>query len=276
MTDDHQRYDELAVGWALHALEPEDEAAFAEHLAGCDRCAESVAATTEVMAALATDLPPAEPPEGLRERLRLAVEETDQVPSAPVAAPAPAPAPAPVPTLTPTATPTLVPRPVPAQPSRPRRRLLVPALAAAGIAAAVGLGIWNVVLDGQREDLRSTVAQQSEVMDALLDPGAAALATVGGEPMATVVPHDGELAVVPHGLAANDAASTTYVVWGLRGDEPIPLGTFDVEGSQMAVQTVGSGLTGLDQYDAYAVSLEPGQEAPSAPTDVVATGQVTS
>ena len=44
----------------------------------------------------------------------------------------------------------------------------------------------------------------------------------------------------------------------------------------MAVHAVGSGLTGLDQYDEYAVSVELGQEAPSEPTDVVATGQVTS
>ena len=62
----------------------------------------------------------------------------------------------------------------------------------------------------------------------------------------------------------------------MQRGEPVALGTFDVQGSQMQLQTVGSGLTDLDQYDGYAVSLEPGQEAPSAPTDVVATGQVTS
>ena len=44
----------------------------------------------------------------------------------------------------------------------------------------------------------------------------------------------------------------------------------------MDMQTVGSGLTGLDQFDAYGISLEPGREAPSLPTEVVATGQVTS
>ena len=36
---DHEVFDELAVGWALHALEPEDEAVFAQHLPGCERCA---------------------------------------------------------------------------------------------------------------------------------------------------------------------------------------------------------------------------------------------
>jgi hypothetical protein len=53
-------------------------------------------------------------------------------------------------------------------------------------------------------------------------------------------------------------------------------GTFDTEGPQTAVQTVGSESTGSEMYDEYAVTLEPGRKAPSAPTDVVATGQVTS
>jgi hypothetical protein len=35
-------------------------------------------------------------------------------------------------------------------------------------------------------------------------------------------------------------------------------------------------MTGLDGFPMYGISFEPGQEAPSAPTEVVATGQVTS
>ena len=58
---DHVLFDELAVGWALHALEPEDEAIFAVHLEGCARCTRTVAETSEVMAAMAADLPVAEP-----------------------------------------------------------------------------------------------------------------------------------------------------------------------------------------------------------------------
>ena len=76
---DHEVFDELAVGWALHALEPEDEALFARHLPDCPRCARTVAETEEVMAAMATDLPPAEPSEDLRARLRAGVERTEQV-----------------------------------------------------------------------------------------------------------------------------------------------------------------------------------------------------
>jgi hypothetical protein len=44
----------------------------------------------------------------------------------------------------------------------------------------------------------------------------------------------------------------------------------------MALRTVGSGLTGLDGFKQYGISIKPGQQAPSVPTEVVATGQVTS
>ena len=258
--DDHQTFDELAVGWALHALEPEDEAIFTAHLPGCARCAETVAGTTGAMAAMATDLPAAEPSDALRQRLGRAVEETEQV-SAPALHPP---------------TPRAVPAPRAAE-DRPRRRLL-PALVAAAAAAIVGLGVWNVVLNDDRQELQTTVASQSAAMHVLLDPHRATLASLGddGQPVATVVPHGEALEVVAHGLAVNDADRTTYVVWGMQGEQPVPLGTFDVKGSQMELQTVGSGLTGLDQFHEYAVSLEPGQKAPSTPTDVVATGQVTS
>jgi anti-sigma factor RsiW len=265
LPDDHREFDELAVGWALHALEPEDETLFAAHLPGCDRCSATVAETTDVMAAMATDLPAAEPSEALRTRLAAAVEQTAQVHAA---APEP-----------------IVPRDASGATTRqhvvalPRwRRALPVALAAAALAAIVGLGLWTVVLSSDREELESTVARQSSVMADLLTPGRATVAPLSddGRPMATVVARDGELTVVTQGLPANEADETTYVVWGLEGTEATALGTFDVNGSQMELQTVGSGLTGLDDYGAFGISLEPGQEAPPAPTDVVATGQVTS
>jgi len=261
MTADHQRYDELAVGWALHALEPEDEAEFSRHLAGCARCAETVAETTEAMGAMAADLPAAEPSEGLRARLRAAVGATEQV-HRPTAPPEP---------VAPPVLPAVVPAPR-------RRRALSLSLVAAAVAAALGLGVWNLGLRSERAELSSTVAEQQDVVDALLSPDRVVLDPLGadGRPVATVVPHGEDLEVVTHGLTVNDAASTTYVVWGVGDDGAKPLGTFDVDRSQTELRTVGSGLTGLDDYPTYAISLEPGREAPSAPTEVVATGQVTS
>lgn len=258
MTADHRHHDELAVGWALHALEPEDEAEFTRHLRGCARCAETVAQTTEVMGALATDLPQAEPSEALRSRLHAAVEATEQVHRTTDQAPPPVVA-------------------VP-EPRAPRRRAPALALAAAAVAAVLGLGIWNVGLRSDRAELTATLAGQQEVVDALLVPGRATVAPLGsgGREVATVVARDDELQVVAQDLAVNDAENSTYVVWGMGEGTPLPLGTFDVEGSQMVVRTVGSGLTGLDEFPMYGISIEPGQVAPSKPTEVVATGQVTS
>lgn len=265
---DHARFDELAVGWALHALEPEDETSFLEHLAGCDRCAATVAETREVMAAMATDLPQPEPSEGLRNRIRAAVEETEQVPgTAPEVVPHPV-------------------RPRAAVPEghavvlpRPRwRRALPTALAAAAVAAIVGLGLWNVVLTSDRQKLEATVAEQSAMVDGLLSPGKAMIAPLeaDGRSVATVVARADEVEVITHGLPMNDTDSTTYVLWGMGGETAQPLGTFDVTSTRMDMKTVGSGVTGFDQYGAYGISLEPGRKAPSLPTEVVATGEVTS
>ena len=262
---EHAPFDELAVGYALHALEPEDEALFVAHLAGCDRCPVTVSETQDVMSAMATDLPQAEPSEGLLQRIRAAVEETEQLPATvtPVASAVPARVVA-------------LPRPV-AEPRPGWRRALPMGLIAAAVAAILGLGLWNVVLASDREKLQATVSQQDAVMNGLLAPGRATIAPMEdhGKAVATVVARGDEVDVIIHGLSVNDTKSNTYVLWGMDGT-PQPLGTFDVTSSQMAMKTVGSGSTGFDQYGTYGISLEPGRKAPSLPTGVVATGQVTS
>jgi anti-sigma factor RsiW len=262
MTDEHA-YDELAVGWALHALEPDEEDAFTRHLAGCERCARTVADTSEAMAAMARDLPAAEPSPELRSRLRAAVETTEQLPP-PVPAGRPAPAGAAPPR-----------EPVP---SSGGRRGLTRVLVAAAIAAVVGLGTWTAVLSQSRDELRATVTAQEAVVEELTRPGAATVTPLlaGERQVATVVVRDDGVHVVTDGLARNDRSSTTYVVWGLGSGAPVPLGTFDVAGPRIGVRTVGSPATGSDGFSGYGISLEPGRQAPSSPTEVVATGQVTS
>jgi len=282
--DEHRVWDELAVGWALHALEPEDETLFAAHLRTCDRCRQTVADTAEVMAALAADLPQAEPSDALRDRLRTAVEETEQVrraelPEAPVARP-PVERPTPVPLGG--ASPygnlraPLPPRHVDLRPSW--RRVLPTALVAAAVAAVLALGAWNVVVTGDRDAARTTAAEQSQVIDSLLQPGRAAIAplTENGETVATVVARDGQVQVLAEGLPVNDETSQTYVVWGMAAESPVAIGTFDVVTPQMDLRTVGSTATGLDDFSAYAISIEPGRQAPTTPSEIVATGQVTS
>ncbi|WP_299957952.1 anti-sigma factor domain-containing protein [uncultured Modestobacter sp.] len=285
--DEHRAWDELAVGWTLHALEPEDEALFAAHLADCPRCARTVAETADVMAAMARDLPQAEPSDGLRDRLRAAVEETEQLPPARPAqsrrATPPASAPPPPSAVRGNTARDVggLPDPLFAEPTdlRPAwRRLLPTALAAAAVAAVLALGAWNVVLSSDLDTARSTAAERSQMLEGLLVPGQATIAplTEDGEPVATVVVRDGQAQVVATGLPVNDRSDSTYVLWGIGAGSPVAIGTFDVVTPQMDLRTVGSAATGLDEYSAYAVSIEPGQQAPSEPTDIVANGQVTS
>jgi hypothetical protein len=70
---EHGEWDALAVGWALSALDPEDEERFAAHLPGCDRCTESVKDALHTVADLAYALPDEAPPPSLKTRLMAAV-----------------------------------------------------------------------------------------------------------------------------------------------------------------------------------------------------------
>ena len=286
--DDHGPYDELAVGWALHALEPEDEELFAAHLPTCPRCRQTVAETTDVMGALAGDLPAADPPERLRDRLRAAVEEVEQLPSPGrdgdrTGRPVPPVVPdGPVPERRPEVGSSgahRAPFPLGSVDPQPNwRRVLPTALVAAGVAAVLALGTWNVVLSSARNEAQATAAEQAQVVDALLTPGQATITPLSadGVTVATVVAREDQVQVVPHGLAPNDVQDQTYVVWGTSAGSATPLGTFDVTSPQPALWTVGSGASGLDAYTGYAVSLEPGREAPAEPTDVMAQGEVPS
>ncbi len=71
---------ELAVAWVLHALEPDEDAEFAEHLADCAGCRRIVEETEEVATLLGSAVEPSEPPPALRTRI-LAAAEADLVSS---------------------------------------------------------------------------------------------------------------------------------------------------------------------------------------------------
>ena len=69
----HGDWDALAVGWALSTLDADDEARFAVHLPGCDRCAATVRESLHTVADLAYALPDEPPPPALRDRIMAAV-----------------------------------------------------------------------------------------------------------------------------------------------------------------------------------------------------------
>lgn len=72
-SEEHADWDALAVGWALSALDPEDEARFADHLPGCARCATTVRESLYTVVDLAYATPDEPPPPALRSRLMAAV-----------------------------------------------------------------------------------------------------------------------------------------------------------------------------------------------------------
>jgi hypothetical protein len=84
-----------------------------------------------------------------------------------------------------------------------------------------------------------------------------------------------QVAVVPTQLPSNRVADQTYVLWGLAGETPIGLAAFDVSGNGPRLHPVPS-ATQTGKFTAYAISLEPGRRVPAVPTDVVASGKVTS
>jgi anti-sigma factor RsiW len=73
MTDQHPApgcaHSELAVGWALHALEPAEEILVAAHLPDCPECLEAVAGAEEVGALLGLSIPAASPSPEMEQRV---------------------------------------------------------------------------------------------------------------------------------------------------------------------------------------------------------------
>lgn len=271
---DHEAFDELAVGWALKALEPDDESRFARHLHECSRCNQTVREAQEMTAAMAMAVPMEQPSSALRARIMAEAAATPR--DAEVSPPLQLPLRPPGRVIS-SGSRQVRPR------QRPRPRLLVMARGvalAAALALVVGLGVWNVDLRNDRAEAQAFAARQAEVLDELNDRGiyhVAPLETSDGQAVGMVVVHDGAAKVMADGLPVNDAERETLVLWGMRSQlSPVALGTFDVVHPELDVRTVSSTSTVLDAYDGYAISLEPGRRAPSTPTDTIATGTVGS
>jgi anti-sigma factor RsiW len=291
-TAGHGEWDALAVGWAMSALDPEDEAIFLPHLATCDQCARTVAETTRTVGELAWAVPAETPPPALRDRLMSAVHAEPRTSAPPATPPLAVPPPL---TGPPPGTPAGRPGVVePRSGDAPdavgsgvvvpfRRRLGRRPLAAAAAAAAViaGLGGWNAKLHGDQSDLQRRVAQRNAVIQELTKPGAAvvvALDSPGGQRVATVVARSDQSDVVTEALPAT-SGDTTYWLWAMRSvddPQPRPIAGFTVGSDDVSVHAIGSGLASLPRptgSGAYAVSREHGTGTPARPTVVVAVGQ---
>lgn len=256
---------DLAVGWALHALEPEEEARFAEHLPRCVDCTDRVTATEDMAAVLAVGVEQVDPPARLREAV-LAAARTPQVPRA-VPAPeqrsegASVVEPAPVPDDT---HPIAERRGVEARAPR-TRRVLVGAVAAVALAFGAGWVGSSVLPDSTTTT--SAVAQLS-------DPSVhrTLLTGAGTDTVYAAVLTDSRGAsVVPVDMGSPPSGRDLYL-WGTGSGDPVLLGQVEPgSGAAAQVSTQGRDTVG---FSGYAVSSEPAGTTPTAPSVVVATSTV--
>ena len=264
--DEHVRFEELAAGHALHALEPEDEQLFRAHLGGCARCERALDEHAGALAHLAYAPDAAEPPPSLLEGIRAGVlasgRETNCPPSAAVEVATP-----------------------PVQLDEVRRRRDASRLRRAGtltgIAAAaalvVGLGVWNVGLQQDREAQAEFSARMSAAVGQLRDEDTETVPLRGesGEVVAVALVRGDEMSLVLDGLPVNDA-ETTYVLWGESslGDKRA-VGAFDVTDDDLDVRDGMRLQAGVTDVTRYLVTMEQGDSAPAIPTlPVLAAGTV--
>lgn len=279
---------ELAVGWALHALEPADEDVMRTHLPDCHICREAVQRTEELIGVLAGTVAVSQPRAELRVQVMASVATTPQTPKEK------------------RSTPWLRPSGVPegrsitvgwhpdggggADPShaaerlnaqaRSARRRQLNALLITGLIAVVGVGalvyrqVEGIARPGQVAE--SKPGQLNEILAQIRQPGAtyAVLSAPNGEPVAGVMVSGASRQVLPYALLPNHPKESMYVLWGIDGASAVPIGQFDVTASDRSLRPVGPVVRAGDAFRVYVISIERSQRMPPSPGLVVASGQV--
>lgn len=252
---DDTRWAELAAGYALHALEPEDELTFREHVDGCAVCRATLDEHSLVAAQLASlvdDTETAAPPWS---RIRPAL------PSPPVAFPRQA-----------------------ADRTQPQGsttddvvRQIRPRHARLLAAAAAVVGLVGVAVAGWQVAGRSNGngAVPSAVASCRTSPGCHLVRLLADSKVEAgdVIVRDGSAAVVPTAMPALDA-SHVYVLWQIpRDGSPTPVTALP----NVAAKETRSVSLVIPYGDtaAFAMSVEPADQVPTRPTKVVAVGTAT-
>jgi anti-sigma-K factor RskA len=252
----HSEYEQLAAGYVLGALEPDDEHLFQQHLGDCAVCEANVHELEDVVGKLAYAVPSVQPPETLWASIR------HEIRSAPAPAQVPVPAEVPAPALTP--------------PREARRRaspLLARLAVAAAIVAVAALSLWNLNLRDQNAGYRDQVATLEDTTRLLTDPSTTKIALEGpatqqgahATVLASADQDDGVLVVA--GLPAAERGKV-WELWGIperdiaRAEKAL---VFETSGGQ-GVQYLKFRVP-VDQRTAFAVTQEPGPDGSVKPTD---------
>jgi anti-sigma-K factor RskA len=242
----HSSYDELAVGYALSALEPDDEQQFVDHLRGCAVCARSLAEHTETLAHLAYAAEAEAPPPSVLEGIRAGVAASGRAGAFPA--------------------------PLSLDAARERRSISTRlATATLGAAAALVLIVSLVFVRGLMTDrdnqpgvnqrLAATVANLSA-------PGARLIALKGDGGHGTLILNGQRVSLVMAGMPRNDTERSVYVLWEQTtfGDVSA-VGVFDVK-DDVAVANLQLHQS-PDTVRTFMVTEEKGRVAPARTTQPV-------
>ena len=258
----HSELEELAAGYVLGALEPDDEHAFQRHLEGCPTCQATVRELEAVVGELAYSAPPADPPDtvwaGIRRQIKPEARRG--------AVPAPA------------ATAPPAPRTPQAAPAGRGLRLLPGLAAAAAILLVVVLSLWNLNLRDENAVYRDRLAALERATQLANDPTANLVAlneTPGAAPgaQATVIASTRE----DRGVLLVEnlpplARGRVYELWG------IPAGADPATSAEKAVVFVPLRRTGTQTHlfevpiqpgTVFAITDEPGPDGSEKPTTPV-------
>jgi hypothetical protein len=242
----HELFEQLSVGHALNALEPEDEQAFLKHLLGCAPCERAVAEHLETLTHLAFGVSSAEdPPASILQGIRAGIADSGRAASFPLPAPAS----------------------LDAARIRRRDRTVRWTTAVLGAAASVvllaALVFVNQGLKAKEHDAKFSAAQLNTVVNSLLVPGSRKIDLIGGDGRrGVVVLHGGKASLVVAGVPANDARNSVYVLWEKYGTQVEAVKTFDLSSSAATVIDDVTLATGSGDVSQFVITREQGRVAP--------------
>lgn len=243
----HVPYDELVVGYALSALEPDDEQEFVAHLRGCAVCARALAEHTETLAHLAYAADAEPPPASLLAGIRAGVAASGRAGAFPA------------PLLLDAAR----------QRRSPATRLMTATL---GAAAALVLVLSLVFVRGlmaDRQDQQTVNERLAATVATLTAPGARLIALGGDGGRGTLILSGRRVSLVMAGMPRNDPETSVYVLWEQTtfGDVRA-VGTFDVRADDVAVANLQLAQD-PQPVKTFMVTREKGRVAPARTTQPV-------
>ncbi len=279
----HEQALDLAVGYVLGTLVPQEEQAVREHLDTCPETHAEFAELGSVVHVLAESVEPVEPPPSLRARIMAAAAADLETRGGTAAAPSgstkatraddrPGPA-AQIPI------PPSIQFPGPEERAERRRRRTSGTTWVMGIAAALviaALGAWNVILQrdlGAARDYQTGVAA---VLDVANDEGTTAAVLrpqAPGDPggLAAVAP-DGRVAIALRDLDPL-SGSEVYEAWVIVGSDPVPIPIGGFKPGPNGTATFVSPPTAATAGATIALTREPGPGATTPTMPILAVGQ---